>query len=233
MFHFDVPTGRVKHLVGAGLTNNPALDLPALATAQPNDDGNQHMNEQQLKALREALGLATDADAAAVLAAVAVHVANTASLSSVAEKVGLAKDAGGDAIVAAAHPAPTGDQWVPRAELDRAVARIAAVENLNAESQAAAAVDAAMQAGKVAPASRQWALDYAKSNPDGFATYVAGAPTVVAPGSTGTGGTPPDPDAALDNTDLEMCRQLGIDQDKFKASKKEIHEREQLALGAG
>ena len=231
MFAFDQKTGEVRTLHGAGLTNNPALDLPALATAQTSDtDEDNSMNEEQLKALREALGLAADADVSAVLAAVAVHVANTTALASVAEKVGLAKDAGSDAIVAAAHAAPTDGQFVPRTEFDRVATQLATLQTESAESKAAAAVDAAMQAGKVAPASRQWALDYAKSNPDGFATYVQAAPKVVTPGASGQAtGTPPDPDAALTSDELAVCRAMGIKPDDFKASRKDVHER--LAAG--
>lgn len=68
--------GRVAVVVGAGPTNTPALDLPTLASTQFSGDS---MNEEQLKTLRDALGLAADADA--VLAAVAGNKA----LAQVAE----------------------------------------------------------------------------------------------------------------------------------------------------
>ena len=41
------------------------------------------------------------------------------------------------------------------------------------------AVDGALQAGKVSPAQKEWALEYFRQDPEGFATYVARAPKMV------------------------------------------------------
>ena len=226
VFLFDEKTRAVTYLVGAGLTNNPALDLPALATAQPTDDVEDSMNEEQLKALRQALGLAEDADIPAILAAVAVAAAATGSLAKVAEKVGLAKDASGDDILAAAHKAPTGGDLVPRAEFDRVATELATLQTESTEAKATAAVDAAVEAGKVSPATREWAMAYAKSDPTGFASFVEAAPAIVTPGATVPGGTPTgDPEAALTADELAVCRSMNIKPDDFKASRKDIHER--------
>ena len=217
-FLFDAATGAVRAVTGAGLTNNPALDLPALATDQ---GGEAPMNEEQLKALREALGLAADADAPAVLAAAAAAVAGNAALAKVAEKVGLAKDAAGDDVVAAAHRAPAAGEFVPRSEFDAVSARLKTVEEASAKGKATAAVDAAVEAGKVTPAQRDWALGYAKADPEGFAGYVEAAPAIVRPGRTGTGapGTG-NPDAALTDSELAVCRAMGVPEDEYKAARK-------------
>ena len=61
-------------------------------------------------------------------------------------------------------------------------ARFNALGSDGAEAKATAAVDAATRDGKIATASRKWALAYAKENPAGFGTFVDGAPVVVAPG---------------------------------------------------
>ncbi|KKK46628.1 hypothetical protein LCGC14_3163340, partial [marine sediment metagenome] len=47
------------------------------------------------------------------------------------------------------------------------------------ERTAEATVDLAMQEGKVTKAQRDWAVNYAKSDPEGFGTYVDNAPTYV------------------------------------------------------
>ena len=221
-FLFDAATKRVKALVGAGLVNSPAFDLPALARTEhePNSEIDS-MNEEQLKSLREALGLAADADATAILAAVAVAASGNAALAKVAEKVGLAKDASGDDIVAAAHKAPEGGDFVPRAEYDRLAEKVNTLEADGAASTATAAVDAAVEAGKVSPATRDWALGYAKSDPDGFKAFVEAAPAIVSPGPSRTGGrAPSDPDAALTDEELATCRAMGISPDDFKAARK-------------
>jgi len=219
-FLFDAETGRVKVVTGAGLTNNPALDLPALATDR--HGRKEPMNDEQLNALREALGLAADADAPAILAAVAAAVAGNQALAKVAEKVGLAEDASGDDVLAAAHRAPAAGEFVPRSEFDAVANRLRDVETSSAEEKATAAVDAAVEAGKVTPAQRDWALAYAKADPEGFGSYVEATPAIVRPGRTGTGapGTGGDPDAALTDDELAVCRAMGVSADDYKAARK-------------
>ena len=221
-FLFDKNTKRVRALTGAGLTNNPALDLPALATDQPEAD--ELMNDEQLKKLREALGLAADADVPAILAAVAVMATNSAALAKVAEKVGLAKDAAGEAILAAAHKAPAAGEFVPRSEYDALAARLTTLETETTDGKATAAVDAAIEDGKVTPAQREWALGYARPDAEGFAKYVEATPAIVRPGRTGAGapGSQGDPEAALTADELATCRMIGVTAEQFKESRKEI-----------
>jgi len=51
-----------------------------------------------------------------------------------------------------------------------------------AEETAARAVAEAMEAGKVSPAQKGWALEYFRQDPQGFKTYVARAPKLVPTG---------------------------------------------------
>ena len=219
------PDRTVTALRAAALTNNPALELTALARDQSNN-GSDSMNEQQLKALREALGLAADAEVPAILAAVASAVAGNTALAKVAEKVGLAKDASGDDVVAAAPQAPAAGEFVPRSEFDALAARATALETSTADEKATAAVDAAVEAGKVTPAQRDWALAYAKSDPEGFGSYVEATPAIVRPGRSGPGrpGTGVDPEAALTDEELAVCRSMGVSADDYKAARKAARE---------
>ena len=78
----------------------------------------------------------------------------------------------------------------------------------------------ALKAGKITPANKEWALGYAKENPEGFAEYCLKAPaapagldikTVVGQGS-----------ADLTSTDIELCKAMGNDPkevEAYKASK--------------
>ena len=184
------------------------------------------MNDEQLTALRQALGLAADADVPAILAAAAVAVAGNASLAKVAEKVGLAKDASGDDVVAAAHRAPEAGAFVPRSEFDAVAARLKAVETSSADEKATAAVDAAVEAGKVTPAQRDWAMAYAKTDPEGFGKYVEATPAIVKPGRTGRGapGTVADPEAELTADELAVCSAMGVKPEDYKAARKNQHE---------
>ena len=94
--------GTVTVIVGGGLTNAPALDLPALATDAKDED--EVTMSEQIKRLLQKLGLAADADKAAVDAAIEkVDGGESAAtaLASVREALGLAADAGGAAVATA------------------------------------------------------------------------------------------------------------------------------------
>ena len=152
-------------------------------------------------------------------------------LAALATALGLAKDSTPEAILAKARelagaPQPDGGQFVPRAEFDRTATALAALQSERAEERATAAVDEAVRAGKIAPAVRDWALGYARSDPDGFAGFAAAAPVVLPRPAPGTPpGTPP-ADAALSDEERALCRQLGISEDAFRASAKEISARD-------
>ena len=96
--------------------------------------------------------------------------------------LGLADEAGEAEILEAAAAAggdPDPDEFVPRAEFDRLRETLARLETEGAEARATAAVDAAVKAGKVTPASRDWALGYARKDAAGFAEFVEGAPAIL------------------------------------------------------
>ena len=187
------------------------------------------MTPEQLAALAAALGLAQDAAPEAILAkAKEVSEAKTAGAADLAAALGLAQDAAPEAVLAKAKElaeakAPADGQFVPRAEYDRTATAFAALQSERAEERAARAVDAAVEAGKAAPSLREWAMGYARSDPDGFAAWVKAAPVVVAPGRApgAPPGTPP-ADAALTEEERALCRQLDISEDAFRASAQEL-----------
>jgi len=77
-------------------------------------------------------------------------------------------------------------------------------------------VQMAMRAGKIAPAQRAWADEYALKDPAGFKAFVDCAPEVVplnqrVADAPGGGGRP-----ALDEAQLMINKQLGIDDETFK-----------------
>ncbi len=51
-----------------------------------------------------------------------------------------------------------------------------------AEEAAVRVVEEALKSGKVTPAQRVWALEYHRRDPQGFQTYLAGAPRLVPAG---------------------------------------------------
>lgn len=171
--------GEVLEIVSVALTSTPALDLPALARE---GGGGESMPPEIVRLLKD-LGVAADADAKAVDAALARWRAGetaAADRTALAAALGQPETAGRKALeaaIAALRPDP--GQHVPRAEFERVSTALATLQKERADERATAAVDAATAAGKVTPAMRDWALKYAREKPDDFRAYVAGAPVIV------------------------------------------------------
>jgi phage I-like protein len=112
-----------------------------------------------------------------------------------------------------ANPDPT--KHVPMSEFVAVSSRLKALEDTQARDKAAEAVEAAMKAGKVTPAGKDWALAYASKDLAGFEAYLAVAPAVVAPGQHGPGYAPPAA-GQLGEADLAVCSQLGLSPEDYK-----------------
>jgi phage I-like protein len=217
--------GDVRVIVNAALTNTPAFDLAEATAAAFIADLTQD-NGETMKTVAKALGLAEDAAEDKILAAVTTLIQETASqktlLASVASAAGQA-DATGDALVAAVQAAtvPNPAKYVPLEMLTTANARIAELTATATAERVAGVVEAAIAAGKVTPAQKDWALGFAKADPAAFEAWAKAAPTIVAPGGKPGGGKPPPAAGAgdLGETDLAVCTALGIAPDTFKKTR--------------
>ena len=82
------------------------------------------------------------------------------------------------------------------------------------------AVAEALAAGKISPAQKEWALEYFRQAPDGFATYVARAPKLVPVGELlslvgeDRGGT-----SELLPEELAICRSLNLAPEDYLKAK--------------
>ncbi|PTE19491.1 hypothetical protein C5F48_22645 [Cereibacter changlensis JA139] len=201
VFRFDPATKAVLAMVSAGLTNNPNLHLAALNAAQPETE-----TLSMDKAVLEALGLKPDATAAdAVVAINQLQVAKTTALN------------------AAAHPDP--EHFVPRADHQLALNRIADFETeakTRAEAEILGAVEAAVAAGKIAPASKEYHLAScrAEGGLERFRAMIGSAPAITAP-SGADRKDPPGAEPALTAEELAMCRQFNMTPEAFALAKKE------------
>ena len=247
----------MKRLIGAGLTNDPALYMRAIATAQSVDDREDPMD---LEKLRKALGLSKDATEEQILAAAsAAHGAATTltalgatfglgdtakaeeiaaaakaavdGLAAIAKAVGAEEGAKPDAIATAV--ADTGGsadptKFVPRAEFDRISQRLTELETSGAEEKAAAAVDAAIAAGKFPPATRDHYLAHAKRDLADFEKLSAATPAVLTPGAI-SANPPPDEGAPLTADELAICRATGVTEEQFRESRKALAARREVA----
>jgi phage I-like protein len=101
------------------------------------------------------------------------------------------------------------------------------VDQLKAERASEAAekqFELALRAGKITPAMREWALNYAKNDPQGFEAYVANAPKIVPIGEEldhqskeGAGET-----VHLTAEDKKMAVLMGVSEELYMKSKTEL-----------
>lgn len=202
--------GTVLRIVGAGLTNLPNLDIPAIASQQ--NTGETMDPEELLKQIRAALGLAADAK----VETIAAHCQQlTAGATAVAKLLGLPATTPPDQLTTAAQAAvgtlattlkvsgevtlpalataaqqigaqlATANQvdltkYVPM-DVHLAVAsQLGELQGKASTGAAERAVDDAIKAGKVTPALKGWALAMANQSLTAFQQYVEKAPVLVA-----------------------------------------------------
>ncbi|MRR15691.1 MAG: hypothetical protein EG826_04455 [Deltaproteobacteria bacterium] len=91
---------------------------------------------------------------------------------------------------------------------------LAALKTTIGVKDAADAVALAMKDGKITPAQKEWADEYAKRDLEGFKVFVAKAPTVVVMGKIV--GEDKKPEDALDDVQMAVNKQMGIDDVTFK-----------------
>lgn len=197
VFRYDVETGEILQIVSAGLTNSPNLEMAALNRATTE-------TETMDKAVLDALGLAATATAADAVLAINTLKADKATALNRAET-------------------PDPARFVPRADHDLALNRITAFEaeaKARRETEIAAAVDAAVTAGKIAPASRDYHLAACRMEGglDLFTAMVGAAP-VIAPSSGVDRRPPASAPGRLTAEELAMCRMMGTDPERFAAEK--------------
>lgn len=225
---FHAKDGKVDRITNAGLVNNPNLYLQAVASRDDHHrDGGADMAD--LKSLAKKLGLAETADAAAIEAELdRRETAHAAQLASIAEAVGKKGETKADAIAAHARTLSAGAtdpdpaKYVPMSQFTEVQAGLAALQKKLADRDVEQAVNAAITAGKVTPAQKDWAVAYASQDLAGFGTYVAGAPVILKPGSAAAhaeGATPPGGDQ-LDDEDMAICRSMGLDPEKYRETRK-------------
>ncbi|AWB06806.1 hypothetical protein A6A40_17290 (plasmid) [Azospirillum humicireducens] len=231
---------QVTRIIGAGLTNRPALShLPALAHQG-------HHMDPILKALLEALGLPQNADQATAVAAVTGLKATAASTTALCSAAGVDAGATADQVVTAvtalkatagqvkaiASAAGLAETATP-AEIAAAVTTLKAnasaatlletqVATLSGRLQAlegdklSAEVDDAIKAGKFVPAQRAELLALASANKPIFDKLVASAVPVVKPGEQLSGN--PSPDGGLTAEQKAVCAAMGLSEDAYKKS---------------
>ena len=98
--------------------------------------------------------------------------------------------------------------------VEQLTSELTLIKNKMSERDATEAVEKAVNDGKVTPAQKDWALEYAKRDMAGFQVFVSKAPIIVPQGRVAGAEKPAE--GALDATQLEINKQCGIDIETFK-----------------
>ena len=213
VFPYDKRSGEVLGIAHAALTNDPGLDgLTDLAGAAALSA--LFEEEMPMKALLAALGLletATEAEALAALAA--LRTAHTGELAA----------------LRAAVPDPVkyvdvATLTAVRAELATANTELATLKAEKHEADVAQVVTAALDAGKLTPATESWARELGRKDLSALNAYVAAAPVVVKPGWTQTGGQSKADGQSHQPSDVDtaVMKALGLTAEQFAAGKLEV-----------
>ncbi|MBR0643995.1 phage protease [Plastoroseomonas hellenica] len=227
--------GVVVTLLRAALTNDP--NLTQLATLH-------HQQQQEpcvdLARMRQALGLAADADETAILAAIAANrtavTAHAQQRSALATTLGIANPAQAtdDQVAAAlqARIADGGEAATLRATVTALQTQVTTLQQTAAHERAVAAVDAAIGAGKPIPATmRDHYIARHAREPEAVNAELAAMPSINAgglagrnlPSATGAGADGLTPD------ERNVVALLGIDPEAFKKTK--VAQEQQLVGG--
>ncbi|HWQ09626.1 MAG TPA: phage protease [Holophaga sp.] len=225
VFDYDTRTGAVVRLKLGALTNVPNLQLQAAASRQ-GDPMNELMERLcyllnlpltttpeemagQLDKLKEML---TGSNA---LAAASVELGKTLGMPQEAPALTVLQEA-----QARIGQAPDPTKWVPKAQHDQVAQALSKLQADAHSGQATREVEAAMSAGKIPPALKEWAMDYASRSLDDFKKYVANAPVIA----TANSQLPPPPGGGsktLTPEEETVAHAMGLSPEAFLSAKKE------------
>jgi phage I-like protein len=241
-FYHEEKTGRVTQLIRASLVNDPAFVLKAVAASSTTPKENTEMDElaQTLAAL---LGLeGADVSSEAIVAAVqalkdsvdavketvdAPEEAETAEqiVEAVEQHIEteVAKETAArlkKSTAAAAKGEPDPAKYVPIGAMKELQADLAVLKNERAVEKATAAVNAALEAGKLTPGQKEWALSLASKDAKAFADFVEKAPAMIL--DTGLGRYTAETASAqgVSKEESAVAAMLGVKVEDMKAANK-------------
>ncbi len=205
VFMKRIADGRAVRLINAALTNQPAIDgmVPVVNRAAVNSQ--KEGGGKKMEKIMEALGLDKAAGEAEVIAAIG---AMKSRITSVLDSLGVGTDA--------TDPELSGTVAAMRQayeQLPAIAARLAELEAALGGKESAGLVEQAMAEGKLTPAQKAWATDYAARDTEGFRVFVAKAPVVVPVADAPRAGARKV--QALDETQQRVNAHLGISAEAF------------------
>jgi phage I-like protein len=215
-FRLDPETAEVLQLVSAGLTNRPALTMPALTRVQQETE----VMDKDLLAL---LGLDEKATKEQVIEATKALKAAKEAAAVKDQELAQARTQ-----LAAAQAQPSLDKFVPRSDYDATLARVATLEQERDAGKAAAhkaQVDAeiasALKAGKITPATKDFYVAHCSTAEglESFRGFVKNAAT-IAPDNVVEGQPPAAAGQTASEEAIAIAARCGISRDQYLATLK-------------
>jgi phage I-like protein len=210
-----ISDNRVIGLINVALTNQPNIDGMVPLANKLGFEGDTNTKEATMKDLLKLLGLSEDAKEEAAIAAVnklkialegkTVIIAN----KGVLDALGLAESATESEIVATILAMKQS-----HTKIDDVVKELNTLKAGLIQRDADGAVEMAMKEGKVTPAQKDWALDYAKRDLEGFKVFVSKAPVVVIEGKVVT--DQKEAGTGIDDVQTQINKMCGVDEETFR-----------------
>lgn len=211
-----ISDNRVIGLINVALTNQPNIDGMVPLANKLGFEGDTNTKEATMKDLLKLLGLSEDAKEEAAIVAVnklktdlAAKTVVIIASKGVLDALGLAESATESEIIGTIEAMK---------QSHTSIADI--VKELNTlkagltQRDADGAVEIAMKEGKITPAQKDWALDYAKRDLEGFKVFVSKAPVVVIEGKVVT--DQKETGSGIDDVQTQINKMCGVDEETFK-----------------
>lgn len=205
------------------LTNTPAIaGMTPIVNSSTFEGGKTNMNEL-IKKLAAALGLGEDAGEEQILEALSACIEENKALKEAAEgkKPGDGKQPPEEDTVVANKAvcellglkagAPAAEVAAVIMSLKGGIdGRVKALEEQLADRDAEEAVELALKSGKITPAQKGWAKDYALKSLEGFKSFLEKAPQVVPMSEIAGGEALALKGKKPDEATMLICKQLGV-----------------------
>jgi phage I-like protein len=215
VFRYDQNTGEVRELLMAAVTNNPAIDgIADLAAARylttTIHEEASDVDEETLKLL----GLAKDASKEQIQEAIEALRAKAAQTDDLQEALAAAR-----AKTTIDEPDPA--KYVPVETVRQLQEQVASLSSQVQGSEVDRLVGQGLEDGRLLPAMEDWARNLGKKDVAALRSYLDTAQPIAALTGQQSGGKPPEAEgkAKLSESELAVCKQLGMTEDEFLKSK--------------
>lgn len=215
VFRYDQNTGVVRELLMAAVTNNPAIDgIADLAAARYSTTSTHEevtgVDEETLKLL----GLSPEASEQEIQEAVA-------ALAAKATKTGELEEALAAASAKVKPDTPDPAKFVPVEAVQQLQTQMAALSAQVQGGEVERLVGQGLEDGRLLPAMEDWARSLGEKDVAALRSYLDSAQPIAALTGQQSGGRQPGADGGgkLSETELAVCRQLGLTEDEFLKSK--------------